>query len=428
MYLSFYNLKKQPFHITPDPEFLYLSPSHKEALAALVYGIEERKGFVALTGAIGLGKTTVLRAYLEAAPKNRLKVVYVFNSSMAFDGLLRTIYQELGRPVEEKSTDEMIAGLYEVLIEEYKQGRIVALVIDEAQNMAVDILERLRMISNLETSKDKLIQIVLVGQPEFEETLNSEPLRQLKQRLAVHSRILPLTAKESIEYVKFRIWRAGTDPGSVFTERAINMIVKKAKGIPRIINILCDNALISGFGYQKRPVTKQVVKEIIRDFEDTKRFRHLLWYLAGTATLVVVLALGVIGWNVLAARQMQSPHIVAPSALNEQPKQEDLKEQSGQTGGAPFVSDSVSREVSSAQERPKAVPSEVHADPKMRTVAPGDTLLRLARDVYGLGMNAGELKKVLDSVRTNNPQIKDADKIVPGQQIVFPEAGKAKGE
>ena len=405
-----------------------MSPSHKEALAALVYGVEERKGFVALTGAIGLGKTTVLRSYLEAAPKDRLKVVYVFNSSMTFESLLRTIYRELGRPVEEKSSDEMISGLYEVLIEEYRQGRIVALVIDEAQNMAVDTLERLRMISNLETSKDKLIQIVLVGQPEFEQTLNSEPLRQLKQRLAVHSKILPLTAKESIEYVKFRLWRAGTGPASVFTERAINIIVKKAKGIPRTLNILCDNALISGFGYQERPVTRQVAKEIIRDFEGTTRYRHLLRYVAGSAVLVALLAVGVIGWNVLAAKQMQTQRILAPAALNEQPRQESLKEQSVQTEGAPSTTNSVSREVSSVQEQPKAVPSEVHSDPMTRTVAPGDTLLRLARNVYGLGLKAAELQKVLDSVRTNNPQIKDADKILPGQQIVFPEVGRAKGD
>ena len=169
MYLTFYNLKKQPFHITPDPEFLYLSPSHKEALAAIVYGIEERKGFVAIIGAVGVGKTTILRSYLEKAEKNRLKVIYVFNSKLTFEGLLRTIFQEMGLQMETNDPMEMINRLYGVLIEEYRQGNTVVLIVDEAQNMPVDTLESLRMISNLETSKDKLIQIVLAGQPQLAE-------------------------------------------------------------------------------------------------------------------------------------------------------------------------------------------------------------------------------------------------------------------
>ena len=271
MYLPFYNLKKQPFHITPDREFLYLSPSHKEALAAMIYGIEEKKGFLAIIGAVGVGKTTILRSYLEGAEKKHLKIIYIFSSRLSFEGLLRTIFQELGLRVETTDAMEMVNRLYEVLLEEYKQGNTVVLIVDEAQNMPVDTLEDLRMISNFETSTDKLIQIVLAGQPEFEDQLNLDRLRQLKQRLAIRATIRPLTKEESLDYIKFRLRKAGSEVGPIFTLSALKKITKKAKGVPRLLNILCDNALIAGLGYNQRPVTKKIAKEVIRDFEGSLR-------------------------------------------------------------------------------------------------------------------------------------------------------------
>jgi general secretion pathway protein A len=292
MYLSYYGLKKQPFHITPDPEFLYLSPSHKEALAAIIYGIEERKGFVTITGAVGVGKTTILRSYLESAEKKHLKIIYIFNAKLTFEELLKTICRELNLPFEGNDVVEMVNRLYESLIEEYKQGNTVVLVVDEAQNMPVDTLESLRMISNLETSRDKLIQIVLVGQPEFEDELNLDRLRQLKQRLAVRSTILPLTKEESFEYVKFRLQKAGSPSSSVFTSPALKKIIGKANGIPRVLNVLCDNALITGFGYQKKPVTKAIVKEIIGDIEGKGRPNFVRRYfrrVAGSLALLLLL-------------------------------------------------------------------------------------------------------------------------------------------
>ena len=291
MYLSFYGLKKQPFHITPDPEFLYLSPSHKEALAAIIYGIEQRKGFVTITGPVGAGKTTILRSYLEAAETKRLKIIYIFNAKLTFEGLLKTIYQELNLPILSNDVMEMVNRLYEVLIEEYRQDNTVVLVVDEAQNMPIDTLENLRMISNLETSQDKLIQIVLVGQSEFDGQLNIDRLRPLKQRLAIRSTILPLTKDESLDYVRFRLQKAGSPSTSVFTTSALKKIIKEAQGIPRVLNILCDNALITGFGYQKKPVTKKIVKEIIRDFKSKGRplfARKQLPRIAALAFLLLV--------------------------------------------------------------------------------------------------------------------------------------------
>ncbi len=208
---------------------------------------------------MGVGKTTILRYYLETVDRQLLKIIYLFNANVSFPGLLKTIYKELGLESGTDDMVEMVNHLHEILIEEYKQGRSVLLIIDEAQNMPVETLENLRMLSNLETSTDKLIQIVLIGQSEFEEKLNQNELRQLNQRIAIRSRILPLTEKESIDYIKHRLAKAGQDEKDrVFTRGAMKKMVSQAKGIPRILNILCDNALITGFGYKKRPVNSKI--------------------------------------------------------------------------------------------------------------------------------------------------------------------------
>lgn len=267
MYLSFYGLKKQPFHITPDPEFLYLSPSHNEALAAITQGVEERKGFIAVTGEVGVGKTTILRSYLQLRRRESLKTIYVLNAKLTFQGLLRTIYRELGLPIAGNSVTEMVNRLHEFLVEENRQGNTVVLFIDEAQNMPDDTLESLAMMPNGETSEGRLLQIVLVGQPEFKKALNTDRLRQLKQRLRVHATIRPLSTAEGLEYLRFRLRQAGTDPASVFTASALKKIVRKSNGIPRVFNILCDNALIMGFFRRQKPATKAIAKEIIWNFE-----------------------------------------------------------------------------------------------------------------------------------------------------------------
>lgn len=289
MYLGFYGLKKQPFHITPDPEFLYLSPSHNEALAAITEGVEERKGFIAVTGDVGVGKTTILRSYLYLKQREPLKTVYVFNSNLTFQGLLTTIYKELGLRSAGKSVTEMVNGLHEFLIEEQRQGNTVVLFIDEAQNMPVDTLESLAMMPIGETSKNKLLQIVLMGQPEFKKALDKNGLRQLKQRLAAYATIRRLSRAESHEYLRFRLKHAGTDAASVFTASARKAIVRKSKGIPRMLNILCDNALIAGFGREERPVTKAIVKEIIRSFDGLAHFARRQLPLGALAPLLFAL-------------------------------------------------------------------------------------------------------------------------------------------
>jgi general secretion pathway protein A len=290
MYQDFYHLRKEPFHITPNPEFLFLSPSHKQALGSIVYGVRNRKGFIVITGEVGVGKTTILRSYLEGVAKQRTKVIYIFNTHVSFKNLLKTIYKELGLDPKSGDIVEMLNDLYQILMDEYKQGNTVLLIADEAQNMPIETLENLRMLSNLETSNDKLLQIVLIGQYEFEEILNLHELRQLKQRIVLRSTIVPLTQKESMAYIKHRLGKAAMNGSQVFTKGAVKRIVKEARGIPRILNILCDNALITGFGYKKRPVNAKIVKEVITDFKGGVKEHSLLkWVIAPAALLLLLL-------------------------------------------------------------------------------------------------------------------------------------------
>jgi general secretion pathway protein A len=271
MYQTFYSLKKEPFHITPDPEFLFMSPTHKEALACLHYGLQKRKGFIVLTGEVGVGKTTIIRSFLKHVDKKRVKIIYLFNAMVSFKSLLQTICMELEIPISTEKTTERLNLLYDRLLKEYQQGDSVLLIVDEAQNMPVKTLEHLRMLSNFETTQDKLLQIVLVGQPEFEKKLSLPELRQLKQRIAIQSKILPLTEKESYDYIRHRLAKAAIQELPIFSQGALKRIVNEAQGIPRILNILCDNALITGFGYQQKEIHPKIVEEVISDFETEER-------------------------------------------------------------------------------------------------------------------------------------------------------------
>ena len=274
MYLKHYSLQREPFGVTPDPEFLYLSPTHREALAAVVYGIRERKGFISVTGEVGTGKTTILRSALQHLNPDQHKPIYIFHPNVSFKELLKNIFYELGVEQMPQQTDDMVRRLHEILIEEYAAGRNIFLVIDEAQNMPVKTLESLRMLSNIETTKDKLLQIVLVGQPELDRKLARYELRQLRQRIAARAVVKPLSPEASIEYIKHRLIRAGAPRVWIFTEGAKRLIVESARGNPRLINIICDNALVTGFGYQKKVVTSVMVEEVVQDLIHSRALEH----------------------------------------------------------------------------------------------------------------------------------------------------------
>ena len=230
MYLKFFGFSKEPFHTTPDPEFLYLSPSHKQALGSIIYGISQRKGFIAIVGEVGVGKTTILRAYLERTPQQKEKTIYIFNSNVSFSELLKTILRSLELQPASEATSEMVDQLHEALIAEYRSGGTVVLVIDEAQNMPINTLENLRMLSNLETSTDKLIQIILIGQPELEAMLNRQELRQLRQRIAIWAKIDALTVEESRAYIECRLAQVTKKNAEIFTGGATSSLSRQQRG------------------------------------------------------------------------------------------------------------------------------------------------------------------------------------------------------
>ncbi|MDR4484714.1 MAG: AAA family ATPase [Nitrospirales bacterium] len=271
---------------------MYLSPGHKEALGSLIYGIKEKKGFIAVTGQVGLGKTTILRSFLNQHHQPNQETVYLLNPNLSFTNLVKTLLRELGHDPIEGDDANVLEQLHFVLIDKYREGRTVVLLIDEAQNMPVDTLEHLRMLSNLETPKDKLIQIVLLGQPELDGLLDRYELRQLRQRIAVRAIIQPLSKPESIEYIRHRLDKAGGEGKKIFTKSALALIVQEAKGIPRRLNILCDNALVTAFGCNTALVTAKIAKEVIGDL--TGRPAHSLWKLVPLIGLALILVLGLV--------------------------------------------------------------------------------------------------------------------------------------
>ncbi len=268
MYTQFYGFTKEPFQTTPDIDLLFLSHSHQEALACLEYGIAQRKGFIAITGEVGVGKTMILRSYLQKVDQSKQKTIYLLNPVLTFDELLRSILKELGAEPLTGPITEKVGLLQDLLITEYRNHHTVVLIIDEAHNIPVQTLESIRMLSNLETSTEKLIQLVLVGQPELDALLLRHELRQVRERIVLRARIAPLTKEESRAYIQHRLNSVSREQRAVFSKSALDLIVKAANGIPRRLNILCDNALITGYGYEERVISDKIIKEVLADLEE----------------------------------------------------------------------------------------------------------------------------------------------------------------
>lgn len=264
MYDQFYNFSEKPFNPNPDPKFLYLTPSRREALASMIYGINERKGFISITGEVGTGKTTLIYTLLNNL-NEKVKPVIIQHTMITFEQLLKSILLKLGVPLDDEDKTSLLHKLNEYLVQGLSQEETLAIIIDEAQNLPIDTMEELRMLSNLETSKLKLVQIVVVGQPELEVKLDSEELRQLKQRIGIRRQIIPLSKKESREYIEHRLSLVGSSSSRVFTSEAVSLICRYAMGIPRTINILCDNALLIGYSISQKKINVKIVKEVIDD-------------------------------------------------------------------------------------------------------------------------------------------------------------------
>lgn len=266
MYLEFYKLREMPFNVTSDPSFLYMSKRHREAFTHLVYGIKERKGFIEITGEVGTGKTTLCRALLNRLD-SRTKVAFIFNSDLSELQLLQAIVEDLGIATGRRSKIDLFNKLNGFLIEQLQDGNNVILILDEAQNLRQRTLEQMRMLSNLETEKEKLFQIILVGQPELRDKLNAPGLRQLRQRIGIRYHILPLHRDEIADYIIHRLNIAGSDGRIKFTEGATEKIYEYSKGIPRLINILSDKALLLGFVLEAYEINEKIIERSIEEIE-----------------------------------------------------------------------------------------------------------------------------------------------------------------
>ena len=468
MYREFYRLSDEPFRVTPDPDFLFLADQYKEALAAIVYGIAKRKGFVCISGEVGVGKTTILRSYLSSVENNGVTFVYIFNPKVSFAVLMRTILRDL-----HLSTDgdvaEMVERLHEHLIACYRDGKTVVLFIDEAQNMPVDTLENMRMLSNLETATEKLIQIVLVGQPELDDLLARPELRPLKSRIVVRANLRPLSRGDSLDYIHHRLKRVSLGDSPVFTKGAIARIVKEARGVPRTINILADAALITGFGYRVRPVTAKIVREVAHDTIGKPR-RSLLPWVAATAMLTAT-ATGLAIWSlanpwwpldhdqigdlisanedivstdtrhvgaripssvtapvpppaappppppvVRAAAAAAAPMPLTPPPLSPPPRFDPPDE--GADAGSNLVRVPSSPPTAEPAALVAPAASVAPAETQHRAVVVvkrGDTLSKLSKEIYGAATS-----DTLGEVQRTNPAITNVNKVFVGEVIAFP--------
>ncbi len=272
MYNAFFGFREKPFKLVPNPEFLFLGKSHEEALAHLTYATTQGDGFVEITGEVGTGKTTLCRVFLESLPPD-VEAAFIFNTRIDSLGLLRAINSELGIDATAETPTGLIGFLNGFLVEKRARGQSVILLIDEAQNLSIDTLEQLRMLSNLETTKNKLLQIILVGQPELGELLDSYELRQLGQRINLSCRLLPMTRKETRDYMDHRINVASRRAFALFTRSAQNAIYDYSGGIPRLINIACDRALVAAYSLNRPRVTRSLAKLAIKELATRGRSR-----------------------------------------------------------------------------------------------------------------------------------------------------------
>jgi general secretion pathway protein A len=267
MYKDFYGLRANPFNVNPDPRYLFLTRHTEEALACLTYGIQSRKGFVLLTGEVGTGKTTLINKLLEWLRLQQVATAFIFNSRLNTTQFLDYMMADFGIPCESKLKSQILLRLYNWLLDRYRAGETAVLIVDEAQNLTDEVLEEIRMLTNLETFTEKLLQIVLVGQPELEHKLKQPQLRQLRQRLTLRARTHPLSLEETKAYVQQRLRIAGSNGQQIFDPEALVAIHRYASGIPRVINLLCEHCLVSAFVDQQKVIGPAVVDAVARDFD-----------------------------------------------------------------------------------------------------------------------------------------------------------------
>ena len=322
IYLDFYGLDREPFGVTPDPDFLFMTPGHREALAQLLYAIHERKGFILLTAEVGMGKTTLLHA-LRHELDSTTALAYVSNSLLPFQGILEYMLEEFEIEKPGESHAQRLVALQTFLLERHRAGQNTVLILDEAQNLYPQTLEQIRLLSNFETTKEKILQIVLVGQPELQARLELPELRQLKQRIGMLCAIPPMTPAGTRNYVRTRLRMAGVSDAGLFTDDALTRIANFAGGIPRVVNTVCDHCLIIGYADQTRRIDPAIVDQAIsylaagarpqvrrrRPPASVRRVR------AGTAARISPLRWGLIGTSAAIVAGLAVVAIVHPALL-----------------------------------------------------------------------------------------------------------------
>jgi general secretion pathway protein A len=267
MYEKFYGLAERPFDLTPNPRFMYLSRRHLEALSVVHYGISGRKGITLLVGEAGTGKTTVVRSVIETLAKDGSRCVYLNNPALTRGEFYEFLAARFGMPRDTAgSKARFLLSFERLLVERNQNGERIALVIDEAQSLSFELLEEIRLLANLETSTDKLLPVVMAGQPELADKLDNKDLRQLKQRVALRADLGPFAVEETAAYIAGRIRKAGGDPLTIFAREAILAVHTRSQGIPRTISVVCDNAMLTGFAGGERPIGPATIEEVAADF------------------------------------------------------------------------------------------------------------------------------------------------------------------
>ncbi len=459
MYQQFFGFREKPFNLTPDPKFLYLNASYREALAALHYGVTDRKGFVSLIGEAGTGKTTLLRRLLSELPRETRSVL-VINPAIGFEDMLRFILTDLGKPPPPGASKlDMLEALNVELLDTLARGGNVVVLIDEAQDLTVPVLEELRLLSNLETAKEKILQLVIAGQPELDDLLARREIRQLRQRISVRARLRTLARGEVKAYVAARIAAAGGDVRGLFTPGALYRLWRFSGGVPRLVNAACDNALITAYAAGRRTIGWRDVGEAMRDLRRQvpwapRRFARLssLATGAGIGALVVLGALVLLREQRQAASEPTAPRpsgnavaaVAPPTAVGATPTPQAVASAAPAVAPAaePTSTETATPEPTSTatEASPTATPTmtpvdtptpgstpaltpaptlvparqERASDLKVR-ITSGDTVTDLAQHYYG-----GVTPRVLEMIRDANPWLRDPDVIWTGRMLTLP--------
>ena len=439
MYCKYFGFTERPFEVSPDPDFLYLSPGHREMLAALVYGIQERKGLIAVIGEVGTGKTTMLKA-LMAKLNNNINYAYIFNCGGSFEEFLNQLLIQFGlkHKNEQYSVAQGVQRLQDYSFQRYQRGGNVVLIIDEAQNLDRDLMENIRLLSNYETGKHKLIQIVLSGQLELDEKLRRYDLRQLAQRINLRRYVIPLSRQDTNSYIQHRLTLSGYQGTDLFSHSALRRIWRYSGGIPRKINVICDNVLLTAYGLNKKRITSKIVKDSIADLGSKwslSRLRVQRLCPSPIFCLVIVIGFSFVMW---AGLQSNLSETSAFSLSREKAKPDpnwSIQSTQEKISDDAFLARGEGRKnekpLSNAHGKatrnqsiglraesnfnPKGKNSESTEKVTFVIARPGDSLSKILRKNYG-----DFRVEWLDSVMEMNPSITDVNVIDVGQAIKLP--------